>query len=565
MLCGAEGQAQARRLLRAARAVRRLVVAVLLVPILAPSHALAADVDDAVLQAVEIRGAAAYSREDLLRIIRLRPGDPLRRDAAAVAAGLEARYHDDGYPAARVSGDYDAGTGTLTLSVDEGRLAEVVIPGLEGSAEARALRELEVMPGQVLRRADLLRGFTRIEQASEGALRVRSDPGYALEETPAGPRLNIDLARPFSSVRLRLGRVGVQPLYSRVDGLAPRLGAEWLLYDRTAYNHTGVYGQASYGLSSDVLRFAAGARRSFGPAGRVTLGYEFHDLTDSDDAFRVMGFAEPPGSTISFSRFHDYDERRGHEAYLFGRLAANAEAGISFRSDHYDSIPTTTDDSLFSAGTTTPNPEIDGGLMRSLIGTLRWASSGPLFVSRAQDRDSLLLRSLYGTAFDIEQGVRAEAALEVASADGFGGDFTFRRFISAVQARLEPAAPVALSARVLLGLTGGDPPRQKLFALGGLGTLRGYPLKVFPGENIGLLSVESGLHAPPPLLPELVLFYDGGVAWTSGQVGEGWKNDVGIGLRWPGAMSFWVRVDFAFPLDEPNEGIRTTARLHIPF
>lgn len=542
-----------------------MLVAVFLAAVPAPSHASADDTDDAVVRAVEVPGAEAYSREDLLRIIRLRPGDPLRRDAAAVAAGLEARYHDDGYPAARVTGDYDVGTGTLTLSVDEGRLAEVVIPGLGGPAEARALRELEVAPGQVLRKADLLRGLTRIEQASEGALRARSDPGYSLEETPAGPRLSIDLAQPFSSVKPRLGRVGVQPLYSRVDGLAPRLGAEWLLYDRTTYNHTGVYGQASYGLSSDVLRFVAGARRSFGPAGRVTLGYEFHDLSDSDDAFRVMGVAEPSGSTISFSRFHDYDERRGHEAYLFGRLAANAAAEISFRSDRFDSIPATTDDSLFSAGTTTPNPEIDPGLMRSLIGTLRWASSGPLFASRARERDSLLLRSLYGTAFDIEQGVRAEAALEVASAGAFGGDFTFRRLISDVQARLEPAPAVALSGRVLLGLTGGDLPRQKLFALGGLGTLRGYPLKVFPGENVGLLTVESSLHAPPPLLPELVLFYDGGVAWTSGQAGEGWKNDVGVGLRWPGALSFWVRVDFAFPLDEPNEGMRTTARLHIPF
>ena len=564
MLCGADGQAPARRLLRAARAVRTLV-AVLLVAALAPLHAPAADVDDAVLRVVDIRGAAAYTRGDLLRIIRLSPGDPLRRDAAAVAAGLEARYHDDGYPAARVSGDYAAGTGTLTLTVDEGRLAEVVIPGLDGPAEARALRELAVMPGEVLRRADLLRGLTRIEQASEGALKARSDPGYSLEETPAGPRLNIELERPFSSVKPRFGRVGVQSLRSRVDGLTPRLGAELLLYDRTSYNHTGVYGQASYGLSSDVVRFAAGARRSFGSAGRITLGYDFHDLTDSDDAFRVYDVPELPGVTISFSRFHDYAARRGHEAYLFGRLATNAEAGISFRSDRYDSIPTTTDDSLFSSGPITPNPEIDAGPMRSLIGTLRWAFSGPLFASRAKERDSFLMRSLYGTSFNIEQGVRAEAALEVASADGFGGDFTFRRFIADVQGRLEPAPPLALSGRVLLGLTGGDPPRQKLFALGGLGTLRGYPLKVFPGENIGLLNVESGLHAPPPLLPELVLFYDGGVAWTSGQVGEGWKSDVGVGLRWPGAMSFWVRVDFAFPLDKPNEGMRTTARLHIPF
>jgi hypothetical protein len=541
------------------------MLGILLVALLAPAQAAAEEAEAAVVRDIDIRGAEAYTREALLRIIRLRPGDPLHHDAATVAASLETRYHDDGYPAARVSGDYDADTGTLELSVDEGRLAEVVIPGLEGRAEERALRELEVAPGQVLRQADLFRGLDRVEEASEGALRSRGYPGYSLEETPEGSRLNIDLERPLFRLKPRFGRVGIQPVYSRVDGLTPRLGAELLLYDRATYNHTGVYGQAAYGLSSDTFRFTAGARRSFGPAGRITLGYEFHDLTDSDDAFRVRGVAEPPGTTIAFTPYHDYAERRGHEAYVFGRIATNAQVGVSFRDDRYDSVPVTADDSLLGHKAPRPNPEIDEGLMRSLIGTVRWATSGPLFASRGRERDSFLDRSLYGTDFNIEQGVRADADFEVASADVIGGDFTFQRLVADVQTRHELASWLTLSSRALLGLSGGDVPRQKLFALGGIGTLRGYPIKVFPGENIGLLTVEGGLHVPPPILPELLVFYDGGVAWTGDLAGQGWKSDIGVGLRWPRATAFWGRLDFAFPLDDPNDGVQTWLRFHIPF
>src|SRR5262245_12519153 len=131
MLRRGDGQAR-QRLLRTVRPAGLL--GILLVVLLVPAHASAEEAEEPVVRDIEIRGADAYSREALLRIIRLRPGAPLHRDAATVAASLETRYHDDGYPAARVRGDYDPDTGTLELSVDEGRLAQVVIPGLEGRA-----------------------------------------------------------------------------------------------------------------------------------------------------------------------------------------------------------------------------------------------------------------------------------------------------------------------------------------------------------------------------------------------------------------------------------------------
>ena len=60
------------------------------------------------IRTIDLRGITVYSREETLRIVRLREGDPLRREAGLVAQTLEMRYHDDGYPAARVAGSYDA-------------------------------------------------------------------------------------------------------------------------------------------------------------------------------------------------------------------------------------------------------------------------------------------------------------------------------------------------------------------------------------------------------------------------------------------------------------------------
>src|SRR6266545_1305183 len=108
---------------------------------------------------IQIRGAEAYDRSAVLRIIRLKPGDALWRDAAAVAQSLETRYHVQGYPAARVSGSFDAATGVLAIDVDEGRLVSVEVAGLEGKAQRHAMEVLDLETGKVLRDRDVTKAL----------------------------------------------------------------------------------------------------------------------------------------------------------------------------------------------------------------------------------------------------------------------------------------------------------------------------------------------------------------------------------------------------------------------
>src|SRR5438128_1266703 len=103
------------------------------------------------IREVVVRGASRFTTEDVRKIVRLGPGDRLRRDPQEVAAALQARYAIAGYPAARVTGSFDPASGALALDVDEGRIAEVVVEGVGPKVAERARREVGLHPGDVLK------------------------------------------------------------------------------------------------------------------------------------------------------------------------------------------------------------------------------------------------------------------------------------------------------------------------------------------------------------------------------------------------------------------------------
>ena len=543
------------RLLRGdgGRAAGALAVALL------ASLATSAPADDAlpVIRSIELTGITVYTRDEALRIVRLHEGDPLRREPGLVALGLETRYHDDGYPAARVAGSYDAADGILALEADEGRLAEVVIEGLSARGAARARAEAGLTPGAVLRQEDIAAAFDRIAAASDGALEAGE---HRIEELPGGVRLVLEPER--AHVRLSpligAGELRTARRFNRVDGVNPALGVEITLLDAASYNHLRAYAIGDYGFSSEKLRHAAGLSRPFLRGQRLTLGYEHHDLTDTDDLYRAPGLEEAPGTAIVLGEYADYFRRQGHEAYAFARIGSRSEIGLSWRSDDYRSLPVAT-------GSTDPNPPTTEGRMRSLVATARFTSAGDLHPSGSSERASFLQRDLYGVPREPPRALRAEATFEVASPSALGGDFDFRRFIANLRGHVALSGRAALDARLLVGLTSGTLPLEKRFSLGGVGTLRGYALKAFPGANIALATGEARFD-PGPWLPRFAVFYDGGVAWDSGVTSVGWKSAVGAGIKWPASARVFARVDVARAVGDPHESkVRVQGRVQIPF
>jgi hypothetical protein len=517
------------------------------------------------VRSIEVRGATAYDLKAIQRILRVNPGSTLRRPVPELAEQLERRYHILGFPAARVEGQFDPATGTLSFIVDEGRLGTVAVDGLEGDTEARVLKVLDLRPGKPVKEREISGALARLERLSGGAFVSTATPPYTIQPDPEGAKLTLHLRRRAARLQLRPGGPATASLYNRVDGLNLGASARVTLFDPVSFDHAEAYGHVAYGFSSHQARYAVGALKPFGPNRQFAVGYEYHDLTDSDDAFRHRTVDDLPGSRIYFTIFEDYYRRRGHEAYAFARATSRIQVGALWRSDDYFSLPAAANDQILFSHERTPNPPVTDGRMRSILGVARWAWKRDLFSSWPEERESFLLRNPYGTPFERDQLARVEASLEVAT-PRLGGDFDFRRFIGQARAARVFSPRQALLLRGLVGVGSGDLPLQRRFSLGGMGTLRGYSFKQFGGDHLVLTTAEYWLYPRSPW-PGLVFFYDGGTAWNRGVPRPGWKQDVGAGIDWPGGGKGYLRLDVGFPLNrEPaNRRAYVTGLLRFPF
>jgi hypothetical protein len=522
--------------------------------------------DAPVIRNIEVRGGTVYDLKAIERILRLKPGSTLRRPASELAEMLERRYHILGFPAARVEGRFDPETGTLGFDVDEGRLATVEVEGLEGDTEARVLKLLDFRPGKPVKERDISSALVRLEKLSQGAFVTTAEPPYTFEPGPEGVKLTLRLRRRLARLRVRpaLG-APTAPIYNRVDGLNLGATGRLTLFDSGSFNHGEAYGHVAYGFASHKARYAVGALKPFGPERRFVVGYEYHDLTDSDDMFRGRTVEWLPGFPIYFSTFEDYYRRRGHEAYAFAHATSRFQIGAAWRSDDYRSLSTEANDQIVFGGDRTPNAPIAEGRMRSVLATARWSWKSDLFDTWPEERKTLLQRSPYGTPFERDQQARVEGSLEVAP-PGLGGEFDFRRFIGQARAARVFSPRQALLLRGLVGVGSGDLPPQRRFYLGGMGTLRGYSFKQFAGDHVVLTTAEYWLYPRSPW-PGLVFFYDGGTAWDRGRHRRGWKQDVGAGIDWPGGGRGYLRLDVGFPLNrEPaNRRAYVTGFIRFPF
>lgn len=506
------------------------------------------------LSELRVVGASAYDQARVLRLLRLRTGASLPLEPERLAELVEQRYRDDGYVAARVRAEYTP-EGVLTLSVDEGRLGELLFPTLSPAAQARATRALGLEPQGPLREADIAAAWARLDKASQGALVAGThevtawDPAARLELRPEVRRLARGLALhgPHSA-----------GYYNRVDGLNLGATLELRLADLTRYEHTHLSLAASYGSAAKTWRTALGVARPLLRA-RLWLGYEWHDLSDRDDAYRLVGLDEASGTSVLERSLSDLYRRRGHEAYAFVRLSERAQLGLAFRADRYESLELGTDGNPFGGGSPRPNPAIDQGDQRSLLVSVRWAKSQALFSSADGERRSYLQRSLWGSLQEPPSGLRFEATLERATLRRLeAADSDFTRLSASLRGRHALVGGLRLDTRVLFGWGSEGLPLQRRLVLGGEGSLRGYPLASFSGERLLVATGELSLQ-PLGRGPRLIGFYDAGGTWSRVSGDSGFKSDWGLGLRFPADGSTFVRFELSRPIG--GDAARATRRM----
>jgi hypothetical protein len=515
-----------------------------------------------ILKELTLQGATVFNAEDLAWLLHLRTGAPLPGPPEHVAELVKDRYERDGYTEARVDATYDAATGRLTLRVDEGRIDAVEVTGLEAERAARIVEDLGVRPGDVYNKPAVHRSVQRLLDETQGAWRI-GPADVDLVERGGRRVLVIPIARRNAEFGLGFSSEDRIELFNPVDGFAPSLELRFVRFDRHGFNHTFVGGQVSYGFAREKPGLAIGFEQPLFGRRRAFLGAEIHDLTASDDHWR-LSMGEQSLVALTFKNtFKDYYRRRG--AQLFGAFRPHdtQEFLASMRWDEHESLQNETDFSFFRDDHEfRPNRTIAGGTLRALV-------LGYTFDTRGLSDDDPEATYERHLADDLFRGTRRQAfgwrtdwTSEIAG-HGLGGDYEFDRHILNTRAYVPLSNRHSLAARLIVGFGGGELPVERQFAIGGIGSVRGYAFKEAAGERMTLANLEyrfdivgRGSRQDFGSVRLLLLFDAGRVQHPIGGSSTDWLRGTGLGIQ-----TGPIRVEFGFRLNDIPDSRQILVRL----
>jgi len=262
------------------------ILAVAWLCLIVPAGALAQDPPAAqpsapIVRSIAITGAKEVAEKAILEAIGVKPGQPLTSTADQVAETVRLHYVDEGYTFARVTAAFDASSGVLSLTIDEGVIDGVEFQGIDEQLVLRFSEEFALRAGDVFndKRArqalDILlrqtRGAVRPgglhtpTYTEDGDLRRRHGTFDVVDRN--GQRvLVVGLHEPAGRFRLLPDLGEREDWFSSVDGFVPSLGMGIAVFDHQRYNHTFVAGHLSYKIASERAGYALGFERPlFGP------------------------------------------------------------------------------------------------------------------------------------------------------------------------------------------------------------------------------------------------------------------------------------------------------------
>jgi outer membrane protein assembly factor BamA len=527
-----------------------------------------------VLVELRLEGATIYKRDDVLWLLRLREGAPLPDQPDAVAKTFQDQYERDGYTEARVTSVMEAGR--LTLTVDEGRIDEVEVRGAREEEASRFRERLGIQPGDIYNRRVIGRATAALIAESHGALSInsprRDQPNQGtskatevvLERRGSRNVLVVPLRWNRSDTDGSLGS-GREDLYSPADGLAPAVGFSTTLFDHRNFNHTFIDGYASYKFGRDDPGYSAGVERPlFGGPVRLFLGGEIHDVTASDDWWRISTFEQTLVSLGFKNSFRDYYRRRGGQVFGALRAGEHNEVSLMARWDRHEPVPNATSYSFFrdDAEFRPALPVVDQHVNAFVLGytfdtrPLTGAGNRATYVRHLKD-------NLYGSRARQYPGLRIDWTSEIAGR-ALKGDARYDRHILHARGHLPLSRWMTLSLRGLFGFSNGTLPVERVFAIGGIGSVHGYSFKEAAGTGMSLINAEYRLNLTQRGDDEgrganVFLFYDAGRV-TGATAPKSWLNGVGLGFGAAG-----VRIEFGFRANDIPESRQILVRFSPTF
>ena len=298
--------------------------------------------------------------------------------------------------------------------------------------------------------------------------------------------------------------------YNRVNGLFIGYRKErmqWHRYDSFLdIPQIQPHGLIGWGTASKDWEYALGLEKLIGENRRFMVGGEFHNATATEDYGRV-GLVES-SITAFFAAYDylDYYNMEGFGFYGIYRTRRWLETGFSYNRDTFSTLEQNTGYSLLGKSSTYRlNPPIDANANEIDLDIYTLSLS-------LNPRNVLLANK-----FTMAASIQAELADNSASDE----NYRFNKYMSELRMyyNFEPGS--VLKWRVQIGSITGNAPDFKDFYLGGIGTLRGSPFKIFHGNQMVLSNLEVQFGRPSGYAGEwitdynihILLFLDSG--WTN--------------------------------------------------
>ena len=352
--------------------------------------------------------------------------------------------------------------------------------------------------------------------------------------------------------------------YNRVDGLylGLKLDRNHKMYAQKPFQ---IYGEAGYAFSEKAFRYQLGVDKVWGRAYRFTLGGELHDLTNSQDQLIVGDLENALNALILKNDYRDYFRTQGFSFQASQELNESLKLSASYRIDDYSNLENNVRWAVFFPKQDfRMNPQINEGHMASYTGAIELNTVSTISAGK---------KNLKRVGWNVKaEGERSKKNLN--------SDFDFTRYTFSV-ARFQPISRWEnIDARIMYGAGTGDLPLQKIFAIGGISTLRGHSYKAFTGNQVALANVEyrvsSGILKEDKVFfvhPfSFILFMDSGYAWNNkiyaakdafkGTHISDLETDLGIGL---GDEKDIFRFDIAKSVSEKNSDYKFNFRINYAF
>jgi hypothetical protein len=513
--------------------------------------------DQPLISQVRIVGASVYTDEELQRRYGLYAGASLPQAAEALAADIRRRYEGDGYTFAEVAARIDE-RGVLTVEIDEGQIDAIEFHGVNSDVAARLREEFAVQPGDVFNRSQAGRALDAALEVGQGAIeRRRSKDTFTLEREGGRRVLLVHLHTRSNRSGLFVGTQGREDWYSPVDGFNPAIGFQSTIFDTSRFNHTYWGGYVTYKFAADRVGYSFGLERPFLRDALLQIGASVQDLTASDDRWRLSPGEQALVAVGFRNTFRDYYRRKGYQVHAAVRPFAHHEWLVAWRDEEQLGVTNETDFGFFrDEHPFRPNAPAVTGDYRAVLLAYTFESRGLVHETPGERYRRHQLDSLFGSMPAEEPGLRAEWISEIAPA-ALDHQFDFSRHVINVRGRRELSPSQSVGARVMGGFSDGVLPPQRLFALGGIGSVRGYSFKEAAGEGMLLLNAEfrqrirrsGGLHA--------LAFVDAGRVFDPvGGSTDAWLKGVGVGLEISGA-----RIEFGWRLDDIPSSLQVLFRL----